>query len=114
MQKTIVTLAAFGLFWLLAGPAFAGGYHSQGQRYGGGHQYHGAYQYHGGNAYRPSVYHGGYNYRAYAPPVYRHPVVVVPVHPPVVYRPVYPRCEYPEQHGGFYIQGRNFNFGIGY
>jgi hypothetical protein len=101
MLKIKLLVVLLGMVLFMAIPAFADGHGP----YYGGHSYHGAY-------------YGGHGHHGYAPQVYR-PRVVYPA-PYVVYpRPVYrPACPVYDYYGtpssSFYIQGRNFSFGVGF
>ncbi len=105
LKFKLMLIVALGLFMFGSVPAIADGYGP----HRGGHPNHGNY-YHS--------YHGGYGYRVYAPPVYR-PRVIYPapyvVAPPIYAAPVCPGYGYYAAPGGsFYIQGRNFGFGVGF
>jgi hypothetical protein len=105
MWKFSVSAAVLGIMLFMVSPVMAGGPHHGGY-YGGGHGNHG--------------YHGGYGQHVYYPPVYRpryvYPAPYVVPQPifPQVYQPVYPYGYYTPPGGSFYLQGRNFSFGVGF
>jgi hypothetical protein len=101
MLKMKLLVAVLGTFLFLTASAFARS------------PYYGPYN------QRAGYYHGGYA-RMYSPPPRYYPRVVYP-RPYVVSRPVYARPAYPVYNyyypasgGSFYLQGRNFSFGVGY
>jgi hypothetical protein len=108
MFKFAVGTAVLGLFLVLAGPSFAGGYGRPGSHHGGAYYHHGSHVppvrvY---DPYYPPARHHGYG----APYMVARPVYV----PPPVYRPSCYRHGYYGPSSGLYIQGRNFSFGIDY